>query len=72
MNTLIEQNIPMVSWIDRHLQEEVDEVVTRNLTYDWEWLRKEIKELDSDMDYSLGSNDHRTLWCGFKWITNGY
>jgi ribonucleoside-diphosphate reductase alpha chain len=25
-------------------KKEVDEVVTRNLTYDWEWLRKEIKE----------------------------
>ena len=24
-------------------KKEVDEVVTRNLTYDWEWLRKEIK-----------------------------
>ena len=27
-------------------KKEVDEVVTRNLTYDWEWLRKEIKEND--------------------------
>jgi len=25
-------------------KKEVDEVVTRSLTYDWEWLRKEIKE----------------------------
>jgi ribonucleoside-diphosphate reductase alpha chain len=25
-------------------KKEVDEVVTRNLTYDWGWLRKEIKE----------------------------
>ena len=25
-------------------KKEVDEVVTRNLSYDWEWLRKEIKE----------------------------
>jgi ribonucleoside-diphosphate reductase alpha chain len=25
-------------------KKEVDEVVTRTLTYDWEWLRKEIKE----------------------------
>ena len=25
-------------------KKEIDEVVTRNLTYDWEWLRKEIKE----------------------------
>ena len=25
-------------------KKEVDEVVTRNLTYDWEWLRKEVKE----------------------------
>src|SRR5210317_492171 len=25
-------------------KKEVDEVVTRKLTYDWEWLRKEIKE----------------------------
>ena len=25
-------------------KKEVDEVVTRNLTFDWEWLRKEIKE----------------------------
>ena len=25
-------------------QKEVDEIVNRNLTYDWEWLRKEIKE----------------------------
>ena len=45
MNTLIEQNIPIVSYgpIDTY-KEEVDEVVVRNLTYDWEWLRKkEIK-----------------------------
>ena len=25
-------------------KKEVDEVVTRNLSYDWEWIRKEIKE----------------------------
>ena len=25
-------------------KKEVDEIVNRNLTYDWEWLRKEIKE----------------------------
>ena len=25
-------------------KKELDEVVTRNLTYDWEWIRKEIKE----------------------------
>ena len=25
-------------------KKEVDEVVTRTLTYDWEWIRKEIKE----------------------------
>ena len=24
-------------------KKEVDEIVNRNLTYDWEWLRKEIK-----------------------------
>ena len=25
-------------------KKELDEIVNRNLTYDWEWLRKEIKE----------------------------
>ena len=48
-------------------KKEVDEVVTRNLTYDWEWLRKEIKDMDSDID-TLCSNDHQNPLVWFQML----
>ena len=30
--------------MSRRHKKELDEVVSRKYTYDWEWLRKEIKE----------------------------